>query len=74
MGKPNGVSFIRFNTISLKAILQKTNDYLQELHLKCDIIAVSETWAELDVIDVLNLIEKKTKQREYSSSFYAVHA
>ena len=57
MCKLNGLSFIHFNARSLKANLQKINDYLQELHLKFHIIAVSETWAELDVIDILNLID-----------------
>ena len=51
------LSFIHFNARSLKANLQKINDYLQELHLKFDIIAVSETWAELDVIDDLNITD-----------------
>ena len=53
----NGLSFIPFNARSLKANLQKIKDYLQELHLKFDIIAVSETWAELAIIDDLNLID-----------------
>ena len=57
MCKLNGLSFIYFNARSLKANLQKINDYLQELHLKFDIIDVSETWAELDVIDDLNLTD-----------------
>ena len=57
MCKLNGLSCIHFNARSLKANLQKINDYLQELHLKFDIIAVSETWAELDVIDDLNLTD-----------------
>ena len=57
MCKLNGLSFIHFNARSLKANLQKINDYLQEFHLKFDIIAVSETWAELDVIDDLNLTD-----------------
>ena len=35
--------------------LIQNSDYLQELHLKFDIIAV--TWAELDVIDDLNLTD-----------------
>ena len=34
-----------------------TTGYQQELHLKFDIITVSKTWAELDVIDDLNLID-----------------
>ena len=57
MCKLNGLSFIHFNVRSLKANLQKINDYLQEFHQKFDIIAVSETWAELDVIDDLNLTD-----------------
>ena len=57
MCKFNGLSFIHFNARSLKANLQKINDSLQELHLKFYIIAVSETWAELDVIDDLNLTD-----------------
>ena len=57
MYKLNGLSLIHFNARSLKANLWKINDYLQELHLKYDIIAVSATWAELDVIDDLNLID-----------------
>ena len=61
MCKLNGLSFIHFNARSLKANLQKINDYLQELHLKFDIIAVSETWAELDVIDDLNLTDYSAK-------------
>ena len=57
MCKFNGLSFIHFNARSLKANLQKINDSLQELHLTFYIIAVSETWAELDVIDDLNLTD-----------------
>ena len=57
MCKLGGLSFIHFNARSLKANLQKINEYLQELHLKFDIIAVSVTWAELDVIDDLNIID-----------------
>ena len=57
MCKLGGLSFIHFNARSLKANLQKINEYLQELHLKFDIIAVSETWAELDVTDDLNIID-----------------
>ena len=57
MCKLNGLSFIHFNARILKANIPKINGYLQELHLKFDIIAVSKTWAELDVIDDLNLID-----------------
>lgn len=56
MCKLNGLSFIHFNARSLKKNLLKMNYYLQDLHMKFDIVAVSETWAELDVIDDLNLI------------------
>ena len=55
IGKVNGLSFIHFNARSLKTNFQKIKDYMLELYVKFDIIAISETWIETDLIDDFNI-------------------
>ena len=53
--KTKRLTLIHFNARSLKANFKKITDYLAELDLQFDIIAISETWAELDLISDYNI-------------------
>ena len=44
------MSFIHFNGRSLKANFHKSKDYILELNVKFDIIAITETWIEPNLI------------------------
>ena len=50
-------SFIHFNPLTLNKNFQKIKDSIEDLKLSCDIIAISETWAETDTIDGFKLNE-----------------
>ena len=49
------MSFIHFNARCLIANLKKIRDFLAELDLQFDFIAISETCAELDLISDYNI-------------------
>ena len=51
ISKINGLSFLQFNTRSLNKKPQKIKDYILELSLHFDVIAISETWMELNLED-----------------------
>ena len=55
IGKVNGLSFIHFNARSLKTNFQKIKERILELYVKFDIITISETWIETDLIDDFNI-------------------
>ena len=55
ISKAKGLSFIHFNARSLKANFKTIRDCLGELDLQFDIIAISKTWAELDLINYYNI-------------------
>ena len=55
ISKVNGLSFIHFNARSLKTNFQKIKHYILELNLQFDIIAISETWTDPDLIDDFNI-------------------
>ena len=50
IGGVNGLLFIHFNARSPKAYFQKNKDYILELNVNFDIIAITETWIEPKVI------------------------
>ena len=49
-GGVKGLSFIHFNARSLKTNFHKSKDYILELNVNFDIIAVTETWIEPNLI------------------------
>ena len=44
------MSFIHFNARSLKTNFHKIKDYILELNINFDIIAITETWIEPNLI------------------------
>ena len=55
IGGVNGMSFIHFNARSLKTNFHKIKDYILELKVKFDIIAIAETWIEPSLINDFNI-------------------
>ena len=49
------MSFTHFNARSLKTNFHKIKDYILELNVKFDIIAITETWIETSLINDFNL-------------------
>ena len=55
ISKVDALSFIHINARSLKTNFQKIKHYILELNLQFDIIAISETWTDPDLIDDFNI-------------------
>ena len=55
IGGVNGLSFIHFNARSLKTNFHKIKDYILELNINFDIIAITETWIEPNLISDFNI-------------------
>ena len=49
------MSFIHFNARSLKTNFHKIKDYILELNINFDIIAITETWIEPNLISDFNI-------------------
>ena len=55
IGGVNGLSFIHFNARSLKTNFHKIKDYILELNINFDIIAITETWIEPNLISDISI-------------------
>jgi len=55
IGGVNGLSFIHFNARSLKTNFHKIKGYILELNINFDIIAITETWIEPNLISDFNI-------------------
>jgi len=55
IGGVNGLSFIHFNARSLKTNFHKIKDYILELNINFDIIAITETWIEPNLTSDFNI-------------------